>query len=198
MGNPATGCTSDRQLHLRRRLRDRQRRPLVQQAHVPQNLLGLEQVSYTGKRLELRTDKSFDNVCKSLESVLGHLDVSTLTPNSSPEQIIERANEAVGSSGFAIFLVVEHGRLLQALGARALKARLYLIGNPLVASEMTRVFPIAGLYAPLRLYVYEEDGATVLTYDQPSSLLSAKEVAKTAHLLDEKFASLTTQAATLP
>jgi len=157
-----------------------------------------QEVSYSVTRLELRTDKSFDSVCKSLESMLGRLDIPTLVPGHNREQIIERVNQATGSSGFSIFMVAEHGRLLQALGARALNARLYVIGNPLIASEMTRVLPIVGLYAPLRLYVYEGEGATVLAYDRPSSLLSAKEVAKTAKLLDEKFDSLTTQAATLP
>lgn len=155
-------------------------------------------VSYAVTRVELRTGKSFDDVCKSLESALGRLDVSTLTAGRNREQVVERASQAAGSSGFSVFLVVEHGHLLQALGVRELKARLYVIGNPLIASEMTRVFPLAGLYAPLRLYVYEENGATVLTYDQPSSLLPWKEVAKTAQLLDEKLAWLTTQAATSP
>ncbi len=104
-----------------------------------------------GVRVELRN---------SLESVLGQLDVSTLPPES----------------GFALMVLVENGRSLPALGVRALRARLYRIENPLIASEMTRAFSLADRYLPLRIYLYEENGTTVLlTYDQPSSVLPAKE-----------------------
>jgi hypothetical protein len=81
---------------------------------------------------------------KSLESVLGHLD------------------------GSALMVLVEDGRALPALGVRALRARVYRVENPLIASETT--------YLPLRMYIYEENGATVLlTYDQPSSALPKEE-----------------------
>ncbi len=106
-----------------------------------------------GVRVELR---------KSLESILGQLDISTLPPDSSQE--------------FALLLLVENGRFLPALGVRALRARLYRIENPLIASEMTRAFSLDNRHLPLRVYSYEENGATVLlTYDQPSSVLPAKK-----------------------
>jgi uncharacterized protein (DUF302 family) len=128
-------------------------------------------------------------LCGSLESVLGRLDVSTSPP--------DRSREEVGDAGFALFVLPERARFLPALGVRALKARLYRIGNPVTASETTRTFSIAEPYVPLRVYIYEEKGATVLlTYDQPSSVLAAKEVAKTGRTLKEKLASLRGQATT--
>jgi uncharacterized protein (DUF302 family) len=85
--------------------------------------------------------------------------------------------------------------LLKVLGLREAKARLYAIGHPLIASEMTKVWLLAGFHVPLRLYVYEEEGKTLLTYVEPSSVLTAPEVADVARQLDEKLASLTATAA---
>ena len=106
-------------------------------------------------------------LCKSLESVLGQLDVSTSPP--------DRSREEVGDAGFALFVLPERARFLPALGVRALKARLYRIANPVTASKATRTFSIAEPYVPLRVYMYEEKGATVLlTYDQPSAQFVSK------------------------
>ncbi len=116
-----------------------------------------------GVRVELR---------KSLESVLGQLDVSTLPPDSGQE--------------FALLLLVVNGRSLPALGVRALRARLYKIENPLIALEMTRALSADNRYLPLRVYSYEENGATVLlSYDQPSSVVPGEG--------DEKLGSLSAQ-----
>lgn len=49
----------------------------------------------------------------------------------------------------------------------------YFTGNLLTAVEMTNVNTGAGLYAPLRIMVYENaQGATTIEYDKPSSLLN--------------------------
>ena len=128
-------------------------------------------VSDAVTRVELRT---------SLESVLGHLDVSRL-PDGSREQVGERAEQPAGSSGSGLFVLVEHARFLPTLGVHALKARLHWIRNPLIASEVTRGLSIADRGVPLQVYIYEENGATVLlTHDQSSSLLTTKEVTKNA------------------
>ena len=54
---------------------------------------------------------------------------------------------------------------------RANKAVQYEIGNPLTASKMTRHQLAAGLYAPLRVILYEDEtGGSIFEYDKPSSL----------------------------
>jgi uncharacterized protein (DUF302 family) len=70
----------------------------------------------------------------------------------------------------AIFLSRDHGSLLRITG-HARKAVQFDIGNPLTASRMTRHQLAAGLYAPLRVLLYEDqEGGSVFEYDQPSSL----------------------------
>jgi hypothetical protein len=71
-----------------------------------------------------------------------------------------------------LFLTRNHGALLAADGLIA-KAIQYEIGNPLTAERMTRHVLAAGLYAPLRVVLYEdESGTAIFEYDLPSSLFS--------------------------
>ncbi|MGB6522011.1 MAG: DUF302 domain-containing protein [Candidatus Cybelea sp.] len=63
----------------------------------------------------------------------------------------------------------DHGALLQVAGPPR-RAMQYDIGNPLTATKMTRHVLAAGLYAPIRVILYEaEDGRTRFEYDRPLS-----------------------------
>jgi hypothetical protein len=69
-----------------------------------------------------------------------------------------------------LFLMRNHGELTVADGQTS-KAMQYEIGNPLTAERMTRYALAAGLYAPLRVLLYEDkSGKAVFEYDLPSSL----------------------------
>src|SRR5262249_17622986 len=78
------------------------------------------------------------------------------------------------------------------------KAVQYIVGNPLFAIQMTRHDLRAGLYAPLRVLLYEaEEGKTCLEYDRPSSLFGQFGNAKgteVAAMLDRKLEQLVAQA----
>jgi uncharacterized protein (DUF302 family) len=98
-----------------------------------------------------------------------------------------------GPSGFVLFSTSDHGALLRVVGQRG-KAVQYVVGNPLFAVEMTRHALGAGLYAPLRVLIYEaEDGKTCLEYDRPSSLFGQfgdEPVGRVAAALDQKLEDL--------
>jgi hypothetical protein len=69
-----------------------------------------------------------------------------------------------------LFLTRNHGQLTatDGLNSRAIQ---YDIGNPLTAERMTRFQLAAGLYAPLRVYLYEnEQGRAIFECDLPSNL----------------------------
>ncbi|WP_395372530.1 DUF302 domain-containing protein [Komagataeibacter diospyri] len=69
-----------------------------------------------------------------------------------------------------VFLKRDHGALLAVTG-RTGNAVQFEIGNPIMASKMTRYQPGAALYAPLRVALLElENGEVVFEYDRPSSL----------------------------
>jgi hypothetical protein len=89
-----------------------------------------------------------------------------------------------------IFLVRDHGALTMADGQTS-KAMQYEIGNPLTAERMTRHVLAAGLYAPLRVILYEDaSGRAIFEYDLPSSLFaqfSDERVARVGHELDAEL-----------
>jgi uncharacterized protein (DUF302 family) len=99
-----------------------------------------------------------------------------------------------GTSGFMRFLTADHGAWLARIGVSA-KARVYTIGNPLIARTMLEHNIAAGLTVPVRLMIYEDprSATTRLTYDLPSSLMSGlqnEKVDKTAKKLDAKLIAL--------
>jgi len=71
------------------------------------------------------------------------------------------------------------------------KAVQYEIGNPLTASRMTQHQLPAGLYAPLRVLLYEnEAGRAVFEYDRPSSLFGQFDDERVTAVARELDASL--------
>src|ERR1700751_894813 len=62
----------------------------------------------------------------------------------------------VGPGGFMLFRTSDHGALLRLAGQKK-KAVQYLLGNPLFAIQMTQHDIRAGLYAPLRVLLYEDE-----------------------------------------
>lgn len=92
-----------------------------------------------------------------------------------------------------MFGTIDHGTLLSVFAKRT-KAVQYVVGNPLIALQMTRHNVVAGLYAPLRVLVFEdEQGNTCLEYDQPSSLFGQfndNRITSVAKQLDRKMEEL--------
>ena len=97
-----------------------------------------------------------------------------------------------------LFETRDHGALVAAEG-QAKRAIQFEIGNPLTAERMTRHRLAAGLYAPLRIVLYEdEQGRAIFEYDLPSSLFSqfgVEEVARIGRELDEELKQVVMAAA---
>ncbi len=89
---------------------------------------------------------------------------------SNPKKVELYLQSLEGSAGLIIFNIENHGALLSISG-KPRKAKQYVIGNPLIAIQMTVHDIRASLYAPLRMIVYENDDENVFAeYDLPSSL----------------------------
>src|SRR5262245_54373801 len=102
-----------------------------------------------------------------------------------------------GPSGFMLFGTTDHGALLRLAGQKR-RAVQYGVGNPLPALQMTQHDIRAGLYAPLRVLLYEDErGRTWLEYDKPSSLFGQfndDRISPTVAMLDKKLEDLVTTA----
>ena len=121
------------------------------------------------EHVRIEVAKPFEAVKSALEALVPPLDPAI--PEALRQGDIVRANEALQRGPeLAIFGARDHGGLLRTAGL-ARKAIQYEIGNPLTATRMTRHRLSAGLYAPLRILLYENDaGGAVFEHDRPSSL----------------------------
>jgi|ERR1700722_7420996 uncharacterized protein (DUF302 family) len=120
------------------------------------------------EHVTIESGKPFDEVRSALES--------SVPPFDQKMWEFVRAADAEGlkkhleaGPELAILASRDHGALLQVAGP-AQRAMQYDIGNPLTATKMTRHVLAAGLYAPIRVILYEaEDGRTRFEYDRPLS-----------------------------
>lgn len=158
--------------------------------------------TFIASHIRVETVKVFTEVTKGFERQLGTFDptvLQSLRPNAKGADDVRAQIEAMaGKSGFMLFDKVDHGTLLSIFREKR-KAIQYVVGNPLIAIEMTQHNLAAGLYAPLRVLVYEnEQRKTYLEYDKPSSLFSQfidDRIASVASLLDRKLEELVTAVA---
>jgi hypothetical protein len=120
------------------------------------------------EHVTMKTTKKIAEVAEALERNVPQLDPAIAAALANGDE--ERATELERGAPLFIFLKRDHGALLQVTG-RAHKALQYEIGNPHTASKMTRHRLPAGLYAPLRVILYEDEtGGAIFEYDRPSSL----------------------------
>jgi uncharacterized protein (DUF302 family) len=146
------------------------------------------------------SDKAFEKVSKALEQQLGLFDpdvYKSLAEGEAAEKVREKIEAMAGPSGFMLFRTSDHGGLLRLVGQQK-KATQYLLGNPLIATQMTQHDLRAALYAPLRVLLYEnEEGKTCIEYDRPSSLFGQfgnPKVTEVATSLDRKLEQLVAKA----
>lgn len=145
-------------------------------------------------------DKPFDDVAKAFEAQLGQFDGDVrkaATASEDAEEAKAKIAAMAGPSGFMLFGTNDHGALLRLAGHKR-KAIQYIVGNPLIALQMTQHDIRASLYAPLRVLLYEnEEGKTCVEYDRPSSLFGQfgdSRIAPTATMLDRKLEALVAKA----
>jgi uncharacterized protein (DUF302 family) len=135
--------------------------------------------TFTVECVTVIAEQSFEEVTRRVEAHAGRSDLARvgelLASGASGDEIRWAIEAMAGPSGLMIFDQFDHGRLLALAGQQG-QARLYILGNPLIALQMTRHDVRAGLYAPWRLLVYRGgDGKVRLTYERPTALLGRFE-----------------------
>ena len=147
------------------------------------------------RHITISTEIKYESAKTRIEAEVHRLDDSfrQLLAENKIEELREKLEEASRPHGLMIHYIATHGDWLALAGKRRLGV-VYHIGNVLMAIRMTRHPFGAGLYAPLRLAVYEnEDGGTNFEYDLPSTQFGFYQNAaidKVATSLDARLLSL--------
>jgi uncharacterized protein (DUF302 family) len=154
----------------------------------------------TIEHVQVEAEKPFADVAAALEARMGRFDQAVyeeLQSGADPEAVRTRLEGMAGPSGFMLFRTSDHGALLR-LAGQTRRAVQYLLGNPLFAVRMTQHDIRAGLYAPLRVLLYEDEtGKTCIEYDKPSTLFGQfgnARVTEVAAMLDRKLEQLVAEA----
>jgi uncharacterized protein (DUF302 family) len=154
--------------------------------------------TFTVHHNEHVSSRSFEEVVNAFESAVGSVEdtgfPALLAATKNAEEFETSVHSREGTSGFMRFLTVDHGAWLARVGLNA-RARMYTIGNPLIARTMLEHDIAAGLNVPVRLMIYDDavSRTTRLAYDLPSSLMSGlqnEKVAAAAKKLDAKLIAL--------
>ena len=134
---------------------------------------------------------------KKLESRLGRLDdhIRQLLRESRTEELRAALQSAAGKDGLVIHYIGVHGDWLILKGKRE-NVTEYFTGNVLSAVEMTSVDKASGLYAPLRIVLYQNArGGSTIEYDKPSTQLRqfhSPQIDAVARSLDDRLSRLCT------
>jgi uncharacterized protein (DUF302 family) len=148
------------------------------------------------------SSRSFEEAVSAFESAVGSVEdtgfPALLAETKTAEELETRVQSREGTSGFMRFLTVDHGTWLARIGLNA-TARMYTIGNSLIARTMLEHDIAAGLNVPVRLMIYEEPASrtTRLSYDLPSSLMNGlqnEKLTAAAKKLDAKLIALAVHA----
>ena len=143
------------------------------------------------EHIRIDSGKSYGEVRAALEKLPRFDDrIRGLLHYGEIERVKAELKKIQGDAGLVIFSVATHGDWLQILSGKR-HAVQYVIGNVLVSTQMTRHELAAGLYAPLRIILYENKaGTATFEYDRPSSLFGQydnESVTAVAKELDQKI-----------
>ena len=149
------------------------------------------------------SEKSYEEVVAALEAVVVYRpdrfykDFQAAAESDNSRETLENGvNAASGPSGFMSALQVDFGEVLNWYGLSR-KAKMYIYGNPVVATSMLIHDTRVGGHVPLQILIYEDaDGRVRIGYDLPSSIMSRfgnAEIDAVAKQLDEKVTQLVLQ-----
>jgi uncharacterized protein (DUF302 family) len=146
------------------------------------------------ERIDVPSKKSFSEMIAALEEHIPSADFATfaqmVSSRLSAQEIARVVDGMVRDLGFLVLAKIEQGPLVSLLG-KPKKLSVFLIGNPVLANRMFEHNPAVGLYAPLRVSIYEDaQGTCHFTYDRPSALLEQfgnEEIRAVARILDQRM-----------
>jgi len=151
----------------------------------------------TIERFSIVSNSTFDDVVAGFVGKIGHPPMTEFRKRIAAAQteddlkaVVESATRPSELMEFARF---DLGEVLRKESPVAPKSQRFIVGNPLIMSQMVKVVPDAGSYAPVTILIDERQDGVHLSYDRMASLLSPygnPEALKVAQALDSKVEAL--------
>lgn len=130
---------------------------------------------FTCKLITIRTKKSFDDVTAAMERLFQPVDLKRLadmTAAGDQVGIQSYFAEISGDHEFSIFFQLDQGST-QRLAGYPINCRFYLIGNAVIVNGLFEYGAMAGLGAPVRVCISQNEGQDVrIDVDEPTAFFS--------------------------
>ena len=131
--------------------------------------------SFDGVLITIRSDKSFFEVTKAIESSLQRFSVPKMmeyVTHADRAGLEAYVDEVSAPTKFSIFWEMEQGPTMRLAGI-PIESKFYLVGNAVIARGLFRYTAAAGLGAPVRICVSQRDGEqTRIDMDLPSAFFA--------------------------
>jgi uncharacterized protein (DUF302 family) len=155
------------------------------------------------QRFSVTSSKSFHDVVAAFETAIGHPEMNALRRNIAAAKTFAEVEKiihgATGPSDLMEFTRMDLGEVLRKRnGAAARRSLRFVVGNPVIMSQMVQHVPDAGSYAPVTILIDERPDGVHLSYDRMASFLAPyenSEALNVARELDTKVETLLTAVA---
>jgi uncharacterized protein (DUF302 family) len=144
---------------------------------------------------DVATGRTYGELVAAFEGTLGRWEPSMaqglVGRKATWSEVQAEAGRVAGPRGLMIIAGVDQGSLTS-LSGNVKHCRLYLVGNPLIATHIFDIDPHGAFYVPFRVALYDggDPASAHICYDRPSSFLAAlghPQLAEIGAALDAKI-----------
>lgn len=107
-------------------------------------------------------------------------DLITVKSSKPVAEAMDALEAAVKGAGATVFARVDHQAGAASVDLEMPAAQVLIFGNPKLGTPAMNSDIAASLYLPLKVAVYEADGGSVLTYEDPAEMLGDLDIAADA------------------
>jgi uncharacterized protein (DUF302 family) len=79
---------------------------------------------------------------------------------------IDRLSKAIVDAGNTIFASIDQAHAAETVGMKLRPTTLVVFGNPKGGTPLMEAYPLFGLELPLKILIWEKDGAVNVAYDR--------------------------------
>ncbi len=133
---------------------------------------------------------------EAFESEVGRWDATMgarlVAENAAWARTCDTIGAMAGHQGLMIFAKINQGEIASLSGTPR-SCAIYLVGNPIIATDILNADIRGGMLVPFRVELYDDGEGGTLSYDLPSSFLASlgkPELLEIGKKLDQKIESV--------
>jgi uncharacterized protein (DUF302 family) len=108
----------------------------------------------------------------------------TTVSSSRHGETVTRLVDAISQKGLMVFAQIDHAAAAREAGMDLPDEVVIVFGNPRAGTGLMQADPRVGIELPLRMLVWNQDGQTIVGYNDPKGLAGAYNLTTQATTLD--------------